>query len=110
MSPQAEILPSKAIKDTNAALVADFSSRGLNATVSEIMKPNISAPGVEILTAFSLIAAPSQVPEDKRSVIYSILSGTSMACHPSWATFFISLRMTMSVCYATLDITLQQLE
>ncbi|KAK7276693.1 hypothetical protein RIF29_17837 [Crotalaria pallida] len=97
-SPQVEILRSEAINDTNAPLIASFTSRGPNVIVPEIMKPDISAPGVEILAAFSPIASPSEIGGDKRSVKYNILSGTSMSCphvaaiaayvksfHPDWS-------------------------
>lgn len=97
-NPVAEILKSEALNDTTAPMVSHFSSRGPNALVPEIMKPDISAPGVEILAAFSPTASPSKSPMDKRSVKYSILSGTSMACphvagaaayvksfHPDWS-------------------------
>ncbi|KAK4479781.1 hypothetical protein RD792_015316 [Penstemon davidsonii] len=60
--------------------------------------PDVVAPGVDILAAFSPKAPPSTIPSDKRSVSYSILSGTSMACphvagaaayikslHPDWS-------------------------
>ncbi|RHN74669.1 putative cucumisin [Medicago truncatula] len=62
------------------------------------MKPDISAPGVEILPAYSPIASPSYYPSDKRQVKYNILFGTSMSCphvagivayvksfHPDWS-------------------------
>ncbi|GJY06417.1 subtilisin-like protease SBT4.3 [Tanacetum coccineum] len=60
--------------------------------------PDVTAPGVEILAAFSPKAAPSGYPIDNRSVEYNILSGTSMATphvtaaaayvksfHPGWS-------------------------
>ncbi|GMY23629.1 subtilisin-like protease sbt4.4 [Fagus crenata] len=68
-----------------------------NTIASDILKPDISAPGIDILAAFPPNASPSSVPE-KRSVKYNILSGTSMACphvagaaaylktfHPDWS-------------------------
>ncbi|KAI4305935.1 hypothetical protein L6164_029261 [Bauhinia variegata] len=97
-NPQAEILTSETVKDANAPLVAPFSSRGPNQRVPEIMKPDISAPGVDILAAFSPIPPPSGWTEDKRSANYSLLTGTSMSCphvagvaayiksfHPDWS-------------------------
>ncbi|MED6221881.1 hypothetical protein PIB30_059056, partial [Stylosanthes scabra] len=85
------------INDT-VIIVADFSSRGPNSFIPEIMKPDISAPGVEILAAYSPLASPSGDSNDKRSVKYNILSGTSMSCphvagiaayvkafHPDWS-------------------------
>ncbi|KAI4305936.1 hypothetical protein L6164_029262 [Bauhinia variegata] len=90
-NPEAEILKSETITDANAPLVASFSSHGPNQRVPEIMKPDISAPGVDILAAY-----PPRYPDAKR--LYSILSGTSMSCphvagvaayiksfHPDWS-------------------------
>ncbi|AET01150.2 subtilisin-like serine protease [Medicago truncatula] len=96
--PVAEILKSEIFHDNNAPTVASFSSRGPNPLVLEIMKPDISAPGVDILAAYSPLAPPSDDINDKRQVKYSIESGTSMACphvagvvayvksfHPDWS-------------------------
>ncbi|KAK7316641.1 hypothetical protein RJT34_00256 [Clitoria ternatea] len=97
--PRAEILRSETILDHTAPLVADFSSRGPNIIVQEILKPDITAPGVDILAAYSPIASLSSgIFNDQRSAKYSILSGTSMACphvagiaayvktfHPNWS-------------------------
>ncbi|XP_061361024.1 subtilisin-like protease SBT4.3, partial [Gastrolobium bilobum] len=77
---KAAILKSEVIADPIAPDVAEFSSRGPNNIVPEILKPDISAPGVDILAAFSPIGSPSDLPGDKRSVKYNILSGTSMSC------------------------------
>ncbi|KAK0600699.1 hypothetical protein LWI29_017598 [Acer saccharum] len=94
-NPQAEILKSEAIKNSTAPVVTKFSSRGPNSLVPEILKPDITAPGLQILAAYSPIASDSF---DKRSFKYKILSGTSMACphvsgvaayvktfHPDWS-------------------------
>ncbi|WRX35380.1 Peptidase S8/S53 domain - like 10 [Theobroma cacao] len=96
--PVAEILRSETIEDSAAPVVAPFSSRGPNFMEPDIMKPDLSAPGVDILAAFSPIGSPSGNPADKRQVKYSILSGTSMSCphaaavaayvktfHPEWS-------------------------
>ncbi|KAL3501334.1 hypothetical protein ACH5RR_035783 [Cinchona calisaya] len=96
---QANILTSEAIRSSNAPTVATFSSRGPNPIFPDILKPDISAPGVEILAAYSAAASPSYYPNlDGRSVGYNILSGTSMSCphvtgaaayvkslHPNWS-------------------------
>ncbi|KAL5061416.1 hypothetical protein RYX36_023153 [Vicia faba] len=97
-SPEAEILKSEILHDTNAPKVAYFSSRGPNPLVLDIMKPDISAPGVSILAAFSPLAPPSSRIGDTRKVSYNIESGTSMSCphisgiaayvksfHPDWS-------------------------
>jgi hypothetical protein len=96
--PIAEILKSEIFHDIKAPKVVTFSSRGPNPFVPEIMKPDISAPGAEILAAYSPLASPSLDISDKRKFKYNILSGTSMACphaagvaayvksfHPDWS-------------------------
>ncbi|MED6173272.1 hypothetical protein PIB30_057795 [Stylosanthes scabra] len=98
--PRAEILKSETTRDDDAPKVAAFSSRGPNPIIPEILKPDVSAPGVDILAAYSPISSPTGFPDesDKRSVNYDILSGTSMACphvsgiatyvksfHPDWS-------------------------
>ncbi|GMI78097.1 hypothetical protein like AT3G46850 [Hibiscus trionum] len=76
----ADILKSETIEDSSAPVVAPFSSRGPNPIVPDILKPDISAPGVDILAAFSPFASPSSAAEDLRVVEYNVLSGTSMSC------------------------------
>ncbi|XP_073152954.1 subtilisin-like protease SBT4.3 [Henckelia pumila] len=93
-----DILKSELVTNLNAPSVASFSSRGPNVIFPNILKPDVTAPGVEILAAFSPLASPSENSQDKRSVKYSILSGTSMSCphvagaaayvkslHPDWS-------------------------
>ncbi|KAH9606401.1 hypothetical protein KSS87_004623 [Heliosperma pusillum] len=95
--PEGKILRSEATNDTNAPVVFKFSSRGPNSIASDILKPDISAPGVDILAAYSPEAPVSSL-EDPRSVKYSVMSGTSVACphvagaaayvksvHPDWS-------------------------
>ncbi|KAL4383274.1 hypothetical protein GQ457_15G028900 [Hibiscus cannabinus] len=90
--PVAEILKSETIQDSWAPVVAEFSSRGPNRI------PDISAPGMNILAAYSPVVSPSSDSTDERRVKYNILSGTSMACphvaavaayvktfHPDWS-------------------------
>jgi hypothetical protein len=94
--PVAEILKSDVVQDTTAPKIASFSSRGPNPIVPEIMKPDISAPGIDILAAFSPIA-PS-IDGYNVSEKYNIHFGTSLACphaagvaayvksfHPDWS-------------------------
>lgn len=79
-------------------VVAAFSSRGPNFLTLEILKPDMVAPGVNILAAWSGDASPSSLAVDHRRVGFNILSGTSMSCphvggiaalikasHPSWS-------------------------
>ncbi|XP_031497421.1 subtilisin-like protease SBT1.3 [Nymphaea colorata] len=61
-------------------VVAAFSSRGPNFVTPEILKPDMVAPGVNILAAWSGQAGPTTLRQDHRRVKYNILSGTSMSC------------------------------
>ncbi|XP_021850451.1 subtilisin-like protease SBT4.4 isoform X1 [Spinacia oleracea] len=97
-APMANILKSESFNDTSAPVVVSFSSRGPNPIAPDILKPDITAPGVEILAAFSPNVSVSEYPNDKRSVKYAVISGTSMSCphvagaavyvksiHPDWS-------------------------
>ncbi|KAF6161083.1 hypothetical protein GIB67_007724 [Kingdonia uniflora] len=109
--PEACILKSEYLVGTDAPVIPSFSSRGPNDITGDILKANISAPGVDILAAWSPVAPPSDVQEDKRSVKYNIISGTSMACphvtgaaayiktfHPDWSPSAIkSALMTTAI-------------
>ncbi|KAF7831004.1 cucumisin-like [Senna tora] len=94
----ATIFKSNEIKDSLAPYVASFSSRGPNPITPNVLKPDIAAPGVNILAAWSPIAPVSGVKGDKRESNFNIQKGTSMACphvtaaaayvksfHPTWS-------------------------
>lgn len=79
-------------------VVAAFSSRGPNSITPEILKPDIIAPGVDILAAWSGAVGPTGLATDTRRVDFNIISGTSMSCphvsglaallkaaHPEWS-------------------------
>ncbi|GLT59997.1 hypothetical protein SLA2020_327880 [Shorea laevis] len=81
-----------------APVVAAFSARGPNPETPEILKPDVIAPGLNILAAWPDKIGPSGVPSDNRRTEFNILSGTSMACphvsglatllkaaHPEWS-------------------------
>uniref|UniRef100_A0A7N0UIX1 Uncharacterized protein n=1 Tax=Kalanchoe fedtschenkoi TaxID=63787 RepID=A0A7N0UIX1_KALFE len=88
--PKATILKSVAAKNPSAPSVASFSARGPNRDLPEINKPDLVAPGVEILAGFSPLASLSEITFDKRSSKYNIVSGTSMACpHVSGAAAYV---------------------
>ncbi|XP_030497999.2 subtilisin-like protease SBT1.7 [Cannabis sativa] len=61
-------------------VVAAFSSRGPNPITPEILKPDLIAPGVNILAGWTGAAAPTGLDNDKRRVSFNIISGTSMSC------------------------------
>ena len=81
-----------------APVVASFSGRGPNGISPEILKPDLIAPGVNILAAWTDAAGPTGLESDPRKTEFNILSGTSMACphvsgaaallksaHPHWS-------------------------
>ncbi|KAI0507689.1 hypothetical protein KFK09_013817 [Dendrobium nobile] len=84
--------------DPPAPKVASFSSRGPNYRTPEILKPDVIAPGINILAAWTDAASPTNLDNDPRRVAYNIISGTSMSCphvsgvaallrgaHPDWS-------------------------
>ncbi|KAL0390395.1 UNVERIFIED_CONTAM: Subtilisin-like protease SBT3.18 [Sesamum calycinum] len=94
-----QIFPSKtAFKRSPAPMVADFSSRGPSSISPDFLKPDITAPGVNILAAWPPNIPPSMFPDDERQVHWNFQSGTSMSCphvsgivallksaHPNWS-------------------------
>ncbi|CAI0470740.1 unnamed protein product [Linum tenue] len=89
-----------------APKVASFSSRGPNRVTPEILKPDVIAPGVNILAGWTGAAAPSDLEIDPRRVTFNIISGTSMSCphvsglaallkgaHPDWSPAAIKSAM-----------------
>nr|CAD1822150.1 unnamed protein product [Ananas comosus var. bracteatus] len=81
--------------------VASFSSRGPPPSNGGILKPDVLAPGVNILAAWPFAVGPS--PSALATSTFNFLSGTSMAAphvsgiaaliknkHPKWQPAFIS--------------------
>ncbi|KAF3785432.1 Subtilisin-like protease SBT1-7 [Nymphaea thermarum] len=79
-------------------VVAAFSSRGPNSITPGILKPDLIAPGVNILAGWSRSVGPTGLASDDRRVDFNIISGTSMSCphvsglaallkvaHPDWS-------------------------
>ncbi|XP_059457639.1 cucumisin-like [Corylus avellana] len=107
----ATIQKSKEVNDTNAPYIVAFSSRGPSNITRNILKPDLAAPGVHILAAWSQISPISRITGDKRLLPYNIDSGTSMACphatgaaayvksfHPTWSPAAIkSALMTTAI-------------
>ncbi|KAL1541375.1 hypothetical protein AAHA92_25605 [Salvia divinorum] len=88
-SAQAVISKTKSTKMA-APTVASFSSRGPQNLCGNILKPDISAPGVNILAAYTKLTTLTGEEGDARLVKYNILSGTSMACpHVSGAAAYV---------------------
>ncbi|KAL2540700.1 Subtilisin-like protease SBT1.2 [Abeliophyllum distichum] len=96
--PRAKIIfGGTVIGKSRAPAVAQFSSRGPSFTDPAILKPDMIAPGVNIIAAWPQNLGPSGLPEDSRRVNFTVMSGTSMACphasgiaalihsaHPKW--------------------------
>ncbi|KAJ3674591.1 hypothetical protein LUZ60_005207 [Juncus effusus] len=86
------------IGKTRAPKVASFSSRGPNPQMPKLLKPDIIAPGSNILAAWPSEAPLMEDSIDPRRSDFNIISGTSMACphvagtaalikhvHPDWS-------------------------
>ncbi|KAE8656216.1 Subtilisin-like protease SBT1.6 [Hibiscus syriacus] len=79
-----------------APVVASFSARGPNPETPEILKPDVIAPGLNILAAWPDQVSPSGIPSDYRRTEFNILSGTSMACpHVSGLAALLKVGMAM---------------
>ncbi|KAF8015707.1 hypothetical protein BT93_H1281 [Corymbia citriodora subsp. variegata] len=78
--------------------MAAFSSMGPNTITPEILKPDITAPGVSVIAAYTEAVGPTNEDFDKRRVPFNVVSGTSMSCphvsgvagllktlHPEWS-------------------------
>ncbi|KAG0561397.1 hypothetical protein KC19_9G061800 [Ceratodon purpureus] len=92
--------------NVKAPIVADFSSRGPSVVNPQVAKPDITAPGVNILAAWTGAAGPTNLEFDTRRVNFNIISGTSMSCphisglgallkaaHPDWGPAAIKSAM-----------------
>ncbi|XP_028783858.1 subtilisin-like protease SBT5.6 [Neltuma alba] len=98
--PKVQLLPGTTVLHTKPApLLANFSSRGPNIVDPFVLKPDITAPGVDILAAWTEADGPTRSNKDNRVVKYNIFSGTSMSCphvsaaaallkalHPTWTS------------------------
>ncbi|XP_021771058.1 CO(2)-response secreted protease-like [Chenopodium quinoa] len=81
-NPVATILPTKTAQGFKPApTVAFFSSRGPSSTTLNILKPDIAAPGVNILAAWKgNDTLDETTPEGREPSLFNVISGTSMAC------------------------------
>ncbi|KAK7264186.1 hypothetical protein RJT34_31791 [Clitoria ternatea] len=97
-----------------APVLASFSARGPNGLNPEILKPDLIAPGVNILAAWTDAVGPTGLDSDTRRTEFNILSGTSMACphvsgaaallksaHPDWSP--AAIRSAMMTTATVLD-------
>ncbi|XP_061374058.1 subtilisin-like protease SBT4.14 [Gastrolobium bilobum] len=95
-SPSAVISKSHEVK-IPAPFAAIFSSRGPNPGSQHVLKPDIAAPGIDILASYTLRKSITGLKGDKQFSEFTLMSGTSMACphvagvaayvksfHPDW--------------------------
>lgn len=86
--PRAELVDTGEIREFEPApSMAGFSSRGPNPSATSIIKPDITAPGVQVLAG----ASPAPVGEDyEPGQLFQAISGTSMSS-PVMAGVFLLL-------------------
>ncbi|GFQ05875.1 subtilisin-like protease sbt5.3 [Phtheirospermum japonicum] len=98
-SPLARITkPTTELGTKPAPVMAAFSSQGPNTINPEVLKPDITAPGVSIIAAYTEAQGPADADFDMRRVKFNSISGTSMSCphiagvvgllktlHPNWS-------------------------
>ncbi|KAF8034012.1 hypothetical protein BT93_C0326 [Corymbia citriodora subsp. variegata] len=98
-NPTALVIPSSEGDNVRPApVVTNFSSRGPYYQSAQILKPDVIAPGFNILASWTDYVSPTELDIDKRKVQFNIISGTSMACphvsgvvalfkaaHPKWS-------------------------
>ncbi|KAD4178076.1 hypothetical protein E3N88_26667 [Mikania micrantha] len=96
-SPSAVIYKSQQVK-LSAPFIATFSSRGPNPGTKHVLKPDIAAPGIDILASYTPLQTLTGLKGDTQYSNFTIMSGTSMACphvagaaayvksfHPNWS-------------------------
>ncbi|GFP86971.1 co(2)-response secreted protease [Phtheirospermum japonicum] len=99
-NPVATILPTRVIPNNYkpAPVAAVFSSRGPSYATENLLKPDIAAPGVNILAAWPPFNDSTRAFPGKEPPLFNIITGTSQACphvsglaaivkslHPKWS-------------------------
>ncbi|KAJ9188947.1 hypothetical protein P3X46_000296 [Hevea brasiliensis] len=111
--PMGFIMPPTPIYNVKPApLVAEFSSVGPNHITPEILKPDIIAPGMNVIAGWSEAGNVRGLESDNRTTPFNTDSGTSMACphvagvvgllktlHPDWSP--AAIRSAISTSAAT---------
>ncbi|KAL3517065.1 hypothetical protein ACH5RR_023967 [Cinchona calisaya] len=95
--PTAVINKSQEVK-VQAPFAASFSSRGPNPGSRHLLKPDITAPGIDILASYTRLRSLTGLKGDTQYSDFTFMSGTSMSCphvggaaayvksfHPSWS-------------------------
>ncbi|KMT00167.1 hypothetical protein BVRB_1g019850 [Beta vulgaris subsp. vulgaris] len=96
-SPTATIYRSQEVNVT-APFIGSFSSRGPNPGSVRLLKPDIAAPGVDILASYTPLKSLTGLKGDNQHSKFTLMSGTSMSCphvagvaayvksfHPNWS-------------------------
>ncbi|KAH7863641.1 hypothetical protein Vadar_020250 [Vaccinium darrowii] len=78
-SPSAVIYKSEEVA-IKAPFIASFSSRGPNPGSEQLLKPDIAAPGIDILASYTPIKSLTGLKGDTMHSKFTLMSGTSMAC------------------------------
>ncbi|KAG0582925.1 hypothetical protein KC19_3G095500 [Ceratodon purpureus] len=111
-TPTATLSPTTALGIKPAPGMAWFSSRGPSIMHPQILKPDITAPGLYILAGWQGNSSPTELASDPNRIKFNIISGTSMAtphisglaallrgAYPTWSPAMIksALMTTASV-------------
>ncbi|CAN6812385.1 unnamed protein product [Brassica oleracea] len=113
--PIAHITPSRTVLGTKQApVMAAFSSKGPSSVAPEILKPDITAPGVSVIAAYTGAVSPTNEKFDPRRLLFNAVSGTSMSCphvsgiagllktrYPSWSP--AAIRSAIMTTATTMD-------
>ncbi|XP_059312774.1 subtilisin-like protease SBT4.14 isoform X2 [Lycium ferocissimum] len=77
--PSAVIYKSREVK-IKAPFIASFSSRGPNPGTKRLLKPDIAAPGIDILASYTPLKSLTGLKGDTQYSEFTLMSGTSMSC------------------------------
>lgn len=94
-SPTAELVTGETSQWPWAPSMTFFSSRGPNPVAPDIIKPDVTAPGIQILAGYSPVPNPDSTPPGE---LFAAIAGTSMSsphvagvfallkqAHPDWS-------------------------
>ncbi|XP_073291267.1 subtilisin-like protease SBT4.14 isoform X1 [Primulina huaijiensis] len=96
-SASAVIFKSEVV-EIHSPFTASFSSRGPNPGSQHLLKPDIAAPGIDILASYTPLNSLTGLKGDTQHSKFTFMSGTSMSCphvggaaayvksfHPDWS-------------------------